>query len=438
VVAACSSEDTTAPAPNNPPTITYTFSKLAVGKNESAELSVVVDDRDDDPLTVTWAVTRNGAPSGTLQDPQGDTLMTWQAPNIVGRDTIRVSVSDGKGGVASVTETIQVGTVQTGDINVNRTWTKAESPILIRPPSDRIAVITGRTLTIGAGVDVLIDKPTVKLTFIVEGDLITNGTGAEPVMVVPNFRSTAVEPGFWTGFEVQLQNGSGTLNLTGTRITHAIHAIRTVTEKDGDLFLNGCSLHLCSGAAIAYGGTGTLRVENSEITSNRKSGIRIESAVTLPQQIVIKGNTISLNGALDGETVYGNLEAGISIIFHDPQGTIDPFEISDNEISRNDFPGVRLGNPDENMALYPKILKNNGIFFNEFTKDTQAPKINLRLEPLFDGVIPIIDASGNWWGAAYTDSLELKESIFDKWDDPSITVEVRVTPWLTEWPPTSQ
>ena len=60
------------------------------------------NDPDGDALTYRWS-----APSGTLQNP-ADRQTTWTAPQQEGPVQITVTVSDGKGGTASATTTIQV------------------------------------------------------------------------------------------------------------------------------------------------------------------------------------------------------------------------------------------------------------------------------------------------------------------------------------------
>ncbi|MFW6126378.1 MAG: DNRLRE domain-containing protein [Chloroflexota bacterium] len=87
---------------NNAPQISsVTCSPASVGKGGSTTVACEASDPDGDPLTYDWTATK-GTFSGT-----GATV-TWMAPNEDGAYTIRVTVSDGKGGTAEETCGISV------------------------------------------------------------------------------------------------------------------------------------------------------------------------------------------------------------------------------------------------------------------------------------------------------------------------------------------
>ena len=423
------------PQDNTAPTIQFTFDKLAVVKASQSLLTVAVADVDGDSLTVTWAITRGGNTSGIVFSGQGTPNLTWQAPTTAGENMIVATVSDGRGGQKSITETIKVGTVQIQDITSAVVWTLTNSPYILRPSTNSMTITS--TLTINAGVEVLVDKRNADIT--VEGALTVNGTSANPVLIIPNFR-TNPKPPFWGGIVVTPSGPVPEVNLSFARITHAVNAVRSLTVSNATL--NGCTIEFCSSAAVLHESRGNLTVTNCTIKFNQGSGIRVELSASLPDSVTIQNNTITLNGVFDDPPVTYVKEAGISLIFNDPTGAV-PIDISGNSICRNDFAGIRLGNPSVEMALYPSIMFN-GIFGNEFT-NISGGKLNLVLEPMFNsnGVSSkTLDARNNFWGSPFpspADSVAIRLTIQDGEDFPAagvgvLDVHVLVDPWLQAAP----
>ena len=96
---------------NNAPEITgVSSSPENVGKGGSTTVVCEATDADGDALTYDWTATQ-----GTFQG-SGDTV-TWLAPNEEGTYTVRVTVSDGKGGTAEGTCSVAV-VVGLGSINI--------------------------------------------------------------------------------------------------------------------------------------------------------------------------------------------------------------------------------------------------------------------------------------------------------------------------------
>jgi parallel beta-helix repeat protein len=419
VAMGCSSDENgVAPPPpkNTVPTITFTFGKIAVAKSTDVTLTVDVDDADGDPVTVTWEVTR-----GLLNAPdQGSPSMLWTTAGTVGSDTLTITASDGKGGSKTIQEIIEVGTLRTSNVMTPQTWTLLGSPYIVSPATD-ILGITSR-LTIEAGVVVYIDKAASSI-HVEGGELWITGTAAAPVVIQPSARNP--QAGSWEGV---LAKGSGPLlDFEYATISHARHAIRAINS--GRIRVTNCNIVLCSEAAIFHNATGELIVENSAITNNIKSGIRVEESITNPPAyITIRGDSIAVNGRFKDSEVYVDGEAGISIDLDDQFGAV-PIEISGNEISRNDFPGIRLI-----TAVYP-VITGNGIFGNELRKVTGKVNIEL-IAPFGAGGITEIHATNNWWGQNYPpdDSLTIKAGIVDADDSSQIDTNVWVEPWLTFWP----
>ncbi|MDH3214764.1 MAG: right-handed parallel beta-helix repeat-containing protein [Candidatus Krumholzibacteria bacterium] len=408
----CSEEDTTVTPPRNQaPTIAFTFPKLAVARNSSVTLSVDVDDADGDPVQVTWDVTRWLLEAGD----QGTPSMRCEAAATVGTDTVTVTATDGKGGVVTLTRTVDVAS-PTDDVTANLTWSAGGSPYIVAPAGGIFAVNASATLTIDPGVNVYVE-PNSEIQ--VSGRVDGNGMATAPIFIRPNMRTP--EPGCWSGI-LTTPSAASVLEFDHTHISYAQNALRS--SISGSILATNCFITFCSEAAVLYESNGQLLVDSCTITDNLKSGVRVSESTIPPASITIRGGDIGLNGRFKDSTLYTDGEAGISIDLNDPNGTV-PIDISGNEISRNDFPGIRLI-----TAVFP-LITGNGIFGNEFRLPDH---INIRLEPPFRGLITTIDATNNYWGSNPADSVLIKEGIFDSEDTGSVDVKVLVTPWLDSWP----
>ena len=91
-----------ATAANRPPTVQARCEPCTVEVGRPATVTADAKDPDGDTVTYKWS-----APSGTLQNP-GERQTVWTAPQQEGPVQITVAVSDGKGGTATATTTIQV------------------------------------------------------------------------------------------------------------------------------------------------------------------------------------------------------------------------------------------------------------------------------------------------------------------------------------------
>jgi peptidoglycan-associated lipoprotein len=91
-----------APAPNRPPTVRAACDPCTVEIGRTATISADAQDPDGDPLTYAWT-----AAAGSVSSPSSR-QSPWTAPNQPGPVRITVNVSDGKGGTATDTVTIQV------------------------------------------------------------------------------------------------------------------------------------------------------------------------------------------------------------------------------------------------------------------------------------------------------------------------------------------
>ncbi|MEG4506100.1 putative Ig domain-containing protein [Microcoleus sp. F6_B4] len=95
--------EVSASATNSAPTITST-PRLYAGLNQAYFYNLQANDPNGDPLTYTLET----APSGMTIDPQG--RITWQpTPAFFGSNPVKISVSDGRGGISQQEFTLNVG-----------------------------------------------------------------------------------------------------------------------------------------------------------------------------------------------------------------------------------------------------------------------------------------------------------------------------------------
>jgi hypothetical protein len=403
------SETVTVQETNDPPQITFTFGPMAVARGTNVTLSVSVSDPDDDPLTVTWDVTRG------ILDPkdQGKSLMSWTAPGQAGTDTVTVSVTDGEHTV-SVVETIVVGYIWRDVVNGAVTWDLSRNPIVLSVSSSppRLIIDGRASLTVEAGVTVYVQEG---LIFDVAGRLITNGAADNLVKFIPNGREP--DPGFWEGMLGSTDAGAGatpgSFDLRYTRITFAAENILLTNGASAEL--RQCQFYFSRDVALHHdSGSGELIVKGCEITDNFGNGIEISAFSTYPDSVEITGNDISFNGGI-----------GVLIDLNDPDGTT-PINIANNDITWNSFYGIQFLRP-----VYPSINQNS-LYNNDRIQSNAANRRNLRLEPGFIGNLPEIDATNNYW--LTTDSLVIEQTVFDSRDHANINTRVRFWPWLNAAP----
>jgi hypothetical protein len=403
----CSSS-TTEVEQNNPPTIAFTFNRLAVPKGIDVDLSVYVSDADDDPLTVTWEAT------GGLLDPddQGKTVMTWTPPTAVGKDTISATVSDGKATKSSVI-VLETGTAWNTWVQGGVTkWTTANSPYIITAPPDyRFVVGAFATLEINAGVTVYIDDQ--DLEFMVEGTLKINGNPTHMVNIKPNRINP--ENGFWSGIRANPNSSSPLVVLNYARISKGVNGVRadeiSEVRTDGSIFVHS------SEAGVFHRSSGDLHILRSNIIDNEGMGILIEKLTSYPDSIIIRDSNIRFNQA-----------SGIEIELPDTYG-VSVVEINGDSIALNSKHGINLSG-----GVYPQI-HNNAIFFNDVYR--QNGGFNLHIETFFHGINPYINAIDNYWGASYewlADSNDVAQMIFDHQDNVNIPVRVWFVPWCNDHP----
>jgi len=100
--ATCAADITVAKRPNRPPTISCTTDRSPIMPGERTGITAVASDPDDDPLTYSYSAT-GGQVTG--DGPKATFDSTGLAP---GSYTVKCSVSDGRGGTADASTTVDV------------------------------------------------------------------------------------------------------------------------------------------------------------------------------------------------------------------------------------------------------------------------------------------------------------------------------------------
>ena len=109
----CGDGGPTAPTSTRHPTVTASCNPCEVFVGGESHLIADASDPDGGPLTYRWT-----APAGNfLRDAPDRSQEWWQAPNQPGPVAIRVTVTDGRGGSASDTVTIQVSALPTRPVD---------------------------------------------------------------------------------------------------------------------------------------------------------------------------------------------------------------------------------------------------------------------------------------------------------------------------------
>ena len=197
ILLSCASDDGVIVV-NTPPTITWTFSPIAVGTRWDVALTVSVFDPDEGAqLTTEWSAT-----GGTL-GAQGafDTQLSWRAPSSKDTVTVVVTVSDGEDG-DRVEAAIIVGT---GELNaaLPPLMKLVDSPYILKPDGGAATVSRAASTVVEAGVVMYFN--TAGGSIQVEGRLTTNGTAENPVVIRANDRGVncGTGPGWWEGVRAQ-------------------------------------------------------------------------------------------------------------------------------------------------------------------------------------------------------------------------------------------
>jgi hypothetical protein len=387
---------------NHAPEVSFTFKPLATEKGIPVDLTISATDVDNDPLTISWKITRGAL---TAQNSK-KTIMEWATPATLGVDTVTVSVSDGSV-TKKLTEEIRVATAY-GAGN----FIKANSPYLLtRSPVDaRLPIPDGATLTIEPGTEIYVNTPGT--VFDVQGTLSAHGTTGQHIVIRMNDRSFVCggdNLGIWAGIRGSV---TGVIDLEYVELWYAQYGVRV--QNDAVAELQNVMVR-CSGAAgLLMEGNRYVHALDSQFTDAAGDGIDVVTHTTLPDSVRIERCNTSFN--------HGS---GIRLDIDDVTKST-PVIVSYNDIEFNDTHGISLAS-----AVFPTM------HFNNFRGNGDSAISNLFMQSGYPTVsFPELDATCNFWGVA-THQSTVDEGIWDSLDQATVHTRVKSCPWLKSNPLTT-
>ena len=388
---------------NQPPSITFGYTPLGVPRNTTVELSVTVSDADGDALTVAWSVTR-----GSLAAVDAaKTRMNWTAPQQPGIDTVRVTVSDGQA-TREIVEPIYVCTRVTSTDFAGQ-WSAPGSPYLLQPAGGRMAA-GAATTTIEPGVVFLFGAQGGSVQ--IEGTVIAHGTESAPIVFRPDDRTLRCQSGrgWWDGIEVR--GAAGMADFDWVEVWYGRQNVLLLDS--GSATLRHCALRCGQEAGVMISSSGALIVDSCAVDNNAGAGISVQSLTALPDSVIVRHSTISINGV-----------SGVNLSLNDVAKSV-PVRIERNVIEFNFTFGIFV-----TRNVFPTI------HYNRFEANGLSNQLsNVWLEaPYPDGVaFDTLDATYNYWGGTFASAADIEPLIHDRLDDFSIGTKIRVDPWLNTSP----
>lgn len=233
--------------------------------------------------------------------------------------------------MSPLTTNVEAGTVVTGDIVKDTTWTPSGSPYWVYGSID---ILGGVTLTIEPGVEVKFNYGGIW----VYGNILAIGDSANRITLTTN--SSDPKPGKWGGIGV-----SGHAHFEYVDVTYGSGV--WLTSKDNKIFESAISHNKHAGLTLgAHWEQGTNEIRNSTITHNDDGGIRSNSTegVVLIENSTISNNTGSglalgtglVHFIIRNNVISSNSENGIDLDFN------SEFDITCNGVFSNGNTGIRI------------------------------------------------------------------------------------------------
>jgi len=351
-------------------------------------------------------------------------------------------------------------TYVSGIISSDTTWTAVDSPYIV---TGNILVEEGVTLTIEP--DVVVKFNSAKALQI-DGELIAQGTEAEPIVFTSNQSSAA--PGDWCNIVFSDSSVDATYDEAGDYLSGSIMQYCTVEyggESDtpaikivsSSPFIDHCIIKNNGNRGIYFKG-GSQKITNNVITNNLEGGIYSYGSTAIISENTITNNYASKWNSGGGIFVeWGMVTITYNIISNNSAylggGIFAHYQyvgtaiISNNIISNNSantgggiYAGAGLG-----LGKGMLTIKYNEIIDNFAVVDegggihiVEQPAINYN--NIYDNIpfdvynynaagSPHVNVTYNWWGT--TDEATIQAHIYD-WSDDASRGIVDYIPYLTE------
>ncbi|BFM06370.1 right-handed parallel beta-helix repeat-containing protein [Halioxenophilus aromaticivorans] len=261
----------------------------------------------------------------------------------------RVVTLDGQLEVASAGNAVTISNASTiitaGSLSEDQTWSETVNL------SGDITVPAGITLTIEAGANIIIPSRSDSsfggnnsnsTEIIVEGNLLINGTIANPVVLAPN--QSPLNPGDWEGIRV-----SGNLDVNYADVEYAVNGI----------------------TCIADGAVGFCNIENTTVTNSSENGVLLDAL-----------NGGQLTASIVANEFHTNAAFGVSGTVQNADSVLDVY-LESNIVSSNAGGGIYLSAEDSGAMLLADVASNviesnssYGIYV--VTRDYSASAIDIK------------------------------------------------------------
>jgi hypothetical protein len=407
-VVACSSGGDSGTTPTNKaPEIAFTFTPLATPHDIPVDLTITASDPDNDPLTITWTITRGSL----VAQNSRKTVMRWTPPGALGVDTVNVRVTDGTV-TRKLTEVIKVGySLPTGSV-APPVFQKSKSPYIVtlNGADPRLTVLEGAQTTIEPGTEIYLNTAGSFLEVL--GKLEAQGTAGEPIIFRQNNRTFSCGDANSTRWAGIIAFGDSALvDLEYVELWFPQDGVRL--RDNSSALLKDCKVRCSGNAGALIEGNGSLRAIDSSFTDGLGDGIAIAAITSLPDSVRIQGCTLSFNHS-----------SGIRMDLADVTKVV-PIYVEYNDIEINDAHGISLAH-----SVFPRI------HFNKFLGNGDSSISSLFLQGGYPDPVnlPELDVTCNFWGGSHASQSAVDNEIHDSLDVSTVHTRVKSCPWLNTDP----
>jgi hypothetical protein len=302
-----------------------------------------------------------------------------------------------------------------GYIGANTTWTKANSPYVVK---GNIDIDTGATLTIDPGVHILFDGNYV---IYVDGKIRMQGTAVDSIFITSNKSIPAISD--YSGIDIRNSTSKDTFLFDYCHFSYAGAGIfvRNIAAK-----ITNCVFDYCgNGVYNGYATTSYTYIYNCRFNYNN-AGLYTNGATTVT-------NSLFMHSTLWGiyvNTWHSANYASHNVFIDNPEAIVKCTNVFYNTITNCNNTGLRdCGNISYNQIWNCKTgitggvnISHNGVEYNDvglmrvYTTtyvhyNCIAHNKTLNLKQVNSN----IDVSNNYWGII--DSAKIADSIYDFYDD---------------------